>query len=274
VHGDDRASIPEATEPDSLSVTVALELLAAPSNDRELGVDEETGQPIFLKAGRYGPYVQVGELSNPKDKPKTASLFSTMSPETLTLEDAVKLLSLPRSLGNHPDDGEPILAQNGRYGPYLTWGKETRSLESEDEIFSVDLERALALLAQPKQRGRRAAAGPLKELGEDPVTKKQVVVRNGRFGLFVTDGEVNATLRLGDTPETISLDRACELLAERRNAEPSTRPRKAVKKPAKKAPAKKTTKKTVGATKRAAVSQGAKINSALIATSQHEDDAF
>jgi DNA topoisomerase-1 len=274
VHGDDRASIPEATEPDSLSVDVALQLLAAPSNDRELGIDEETGLPIFLKAGRYGPYVQVGVLSNPKDKPKTASLFSTMSPETLTLEDAVKLLSLPRSLGPHPDDGEPILAQNGRYGPYLTWGKETRSLDDEDQIFTVDLEHALALLAQPKQRGRRAAAGPLKELGEDPVTKKQVVVRNGRFGLFVTDGEVNATLRLGDTPETISLDRACELLAERRNAEPSTRPRKAVKKAAKKSPAKKATKKTAGATKRAAVSQGAKINSALIATAQHEDDAF
>jgi DNA topoisomerase-1 len=274
VHGDDRASIPEATEPDSLSVAVALELLAAPSNDRELGTDEETGLPIFLKAGRYGPYVQVGEMSNPKEKPKTASLFSTMSPEDLTLEDAVKLLSLPRSLGPHPDDGEPILAQNGRYGPYLTWGKETRSLDDENQIFTVDLERALALLAQPKQRGRRAAAGPLKELGEDPVTKKQVVVRNGRFGLFVTDGEVNATLRLGDTPETISLDRACELLAERRNAEPSTRPRKAVKKATKKAPAKKATKKTAGATKRAAVSQGAKVNSALLATAQHEDDAF
>ena len=279
VHGDDRASIPEATEPDSLSVEVALELLAAPSNDRELGLDETTGLPIFLKAGRYGPYVQVGEMTSPKDKPKTASLFTTMAVESVSLEDAVKLLSLPRKVGNHPDDGGPILAQNGRYGPYLTWGKETRSLEDEDQIFSVDLAGALALLAQPKQRGRRAAAGPLKELGEDPVTKKQVVVRNGRFGLFVTDGEVNATLRLGDTPETISLDRACELLAERRNAEPSTRPRKAVEKSAKKAPAKKSTakkatvKKTAGATKRAAVSQGAKVNSALIARAQHVDDA-
>jgi DNA topoisomerase-1 len=284
VHGEDRASIPEATEPDSLSVEVALELLAAPSNDRELGVDEATGEPIFLKAGRYGPYVQVGEMTNPKDKPKTASLFTTMSLETLTLHDAVKLLSLPRVVGAHPDDGEPILAQNGRYGPYLTWGKETRSLEDEDQIFTVDLAGALALLAQPKQRGRRAAAGPLKELGEDPVTKKQVVVRSGRFGLFVTDGEVNATLRLGDTPETISLDRACELLAERRNAEPSTRARKVVKKAAKKAPkksikkavkkssVKKATKKTDGATKRAAVSQGARVNSALIATALREQD--
>ncbi len=277
VHGEDRASIPEATEPDSLTVEVALSLLAAPSSDRELGVDE-SGQPILLKAGRYGPYVQVGEMTDPKDKPRTASLLSSMSPESITLEDAVKLLSLPRTVGNHPDDGEPILAQNGRYGPYLTWGKETRSLEDEEQIFTVDLPAALALLAQPKQRGRRAAAGPLKELGEDPVTKKQVVVRSGRFGLFVTDGEVNATLRLGDTPETISLDRACELLAERRNAEPSTRPRKVVKKAAKKAPAKKTgakknvAKKATGAAKRDAVSKGARVNAALIATAQHADD--
>jgi DNA topoisomerase-1 len=278
VHGEDRASIPEATEPDSLTVAVALELLAAPSNDRELGIDDASGETIFLKAGRYGPYVQVGELTNPKDKPKTASLFSTMSLETLTLDEALKLLSLPRTVGNHPDDGQAVLAQNGRYGPYLTWGKETRSLEDEDQIFTIDLPGALALLAQPKQRGRRAATGPLKELGEDPVTKKQVVVRNGRFGLFVTDGEVNATLRLGDTPETISLDRACELLAERRNAEPSTRPRRAVKKSTKEAPAKKsavkktTAKKSTGATKRAAVSQGAKANSALLAQAQHVDD--
>ena len=278
VHGEDRASIPEATEPDSLSVEHALELLAAPSNDRELGPDSETGQPIFLKAGRYGPYVQVGEMLSPKDKPKTASLFSTMAPETITLDDALQLLSLPRTVGDHPEGGEPILAQNGRYGPYLTWGKETRSLENEDQIFTIDLPGALALLAQPKQRGRRAAAGPLKELGEDPVTKKEVVIRSGRFGLYVTDGETNATLRLGDTPETISLDRACELLAERRNAEPSTRVRKTVKKAVKKAPAKKASvkkvgaKKSAGATKRAAVAEGSKVNAALAAKAQHTDD--
>ena len=278
VHGEDRASIPEATEPDSLGVEYALELLAAPSNDRELGPDELTGQPILLKAGRYGPYVQVGELLSPKDKPRTASLFSTMAPESITLDEAKQLLSLPRTVGDHPEGGEPILAQNGRYGPYLTWGKETRSLESEDQIFTIDLPAALALLAQPKQRGRRAAAGPLKELGEDPVTKREVVVRSGRFGLYVTDGETNATLRLGDTPETISLDRACELLAERRNAEPSTRVRKAVKKAAKKAPAKKTSakkavaKKSTGATKRAAVAKGSKANAALAAKAQHTDD--
>ena len=280
VHGDDRVSIPEATEPDSLTVEHALELLAAPSNDRELGPDESTGQPIFLKAGRYGPYVQIGEMTDPKEKPKTASLFSTMQPETITLDDARRLLSLPREIGRHPDDGEPMLAQNGRYGPYITWGKETRSLESEDDIFAIDERGALALLAQPKQRGRRAAAGPLKDLGEDPVTKRNVVVRTGRFGLYVTDGETNATLRLGDTPEAITLDRACELLAERRNAEPSTRPRKAVKKastakktPAKKAPAKKraAVTKASGATKRAAVAKGASANAALTATAQRPD---
>ena len=253
-------------------------MLAAPSNDRELGIDPGSGEPIFLKAGRYGPYVQVGEMNDPKDKPKTASLFSTMSPESITFDDAVRLLSLPRTVGTHPGDDQPVLAQNGRYGPYLTWGKETRSLEDEDQIFTIDLPDALKLLAQPKQRGRRAAAGPLKELGEDPVTGKQVVVRSGRFGLFVTDGEVNATLRLGDTPETITLDRACELLAERRNAEPSARPRKAVKKSAKKAPAKKSeakksvAKKATGAAKRAAVSKGAQVNSALIATAQRADE--
>ena len=285
VHGEDRVSIPEATEPDSLSVPSALELLSAPSSDRELGVDAHSGEMIFLKAGRYGPYVQVGEMTDPKEKPKTASLFSTMSPGTLTLSDAEMLLSLPRVVGDHPD-GEAIIAQNGRYGPYITWGKETRSLENEDQIFTIDLAGAVAMLAQPKARGRRAAAGPLKELGQDPVTKRQVVVRTGRFGLYVTDGETNATLRLGDTPETITLDRAGELLAERRNAEPSARPRNAAKKGAKKATkkssakkssAKKSSSKKAGAKKatasdkRAAVAQGAKFNAALLATARPED---
>ncbi len=284
-HGEDRVSIPEATEPDSLSVERALALLSAPSNDRTLGVDEATGLAILLKAGRFGPYVQVGEMTDPKNKPKTASLFSSMSPETMTLEDARRLLALPREVGRHPEDGQPVLAQNGRYGPYLTWGKETRSLTSEDEIFTVDLAAAVALLAQPKARGRRAAAGPIRELGEDPVTKRPIVVRTGRFGLYVTDGESNATLRLGDTPETITLDRAGELLAERRNAEPSTRraPAKkatakkatakksvAKKAPAKKATAKKATakkataKKATGAEKRAATSRGSAANTALV----------
>jgi DNA topoisomerase-1 len=262
----------------------ALELLAAPSNDRALGEGDE-GETIYLKAGRYGPYVQVGEMTDPKDKPRTASLFSTMTPESVTLEDAKRLLSLPRRVGEHPDGGE-ILAQNGRYGPYLTWGKETRSLENEDQIFTVSLDEALTLLAQPKQRGRRAAAKPLAELGPDPISQREVVVRSGRFGLYVTDGETNATLRLGDAPETMTIDRASELLAERRNAEPSTRPRKAAKKAAKKTPAKKTpsaakktakkttkkaTTKATGATKRAAVAQGAQANAAMLHSVQRED---
>lgn len=251
IHGERRASIPEATEPDSLTLTRALELLDAPSNDRELGTDSDTGLPVYLKAGRYGPYVQLGDLVEGGEKPRTASLFSTMSVETLTFDDAQKLLSLPREIGRHPDDGEPVVAQNGRYGPYVTWGKESRSLESEEEIFTVDLEKALALLAQPKMRGRRAAAGPLRDLGTDAITGKNVVVKTGKFGPYVTDGEVNATLRLGDTPELITLDRASELLAERRNADPTTR-RAPVKKAAKKSTSKATKKTTKKANKKAA----------------------
>jgi DNA topoisomerase I len=208
-----------------------------------------------------------------------------MTPETLTFEEASRILALPREVGRHPENDEPIYAQNGRYGPYITWGKETRSLESEEQIFTLDLDGAVALLAQPKPKGRRAAAGPLKELGEDPVTKRPVVVRNGKFGMYVTDG---------DTLETISLDRACELLAERRNADPSTRTRKApakkaaakkaAKKPAKKAAkkaAKKTTKaaskkpaakKADGATKRAATAAGKSANAALVARATSTDE--
>jgi DNA topoisomerase-1 len=267
-HGEDRVSIPEATEPDSLSVERALELLAAPSNDRSLGVDPVSGLEVFVKAGRFGPYVQLGELVDPKEKPKTASLFSSMSPETLTLDDALRLLSLPREVGRHPEDDEPVLVQNGRYGPYVSWGKETRSLESEDAIFTTTLDEALTLLAAPKQRGRRAAAGPLRELGADPVTKRPVVVRTGRFGPYVTDGEVNATLRLGDTPETVTLDRACELLAERRNAEPSTR-RVAKRTATKKAPAKRAAAKKAPA-KRTAAAKGASANKALTSTIEGE----
>jgi DNA topoisomerase-1 len=282
VHGEDRVSIPEATEPDALSVEHALELLAAPSNDRALGEDV-LGQTIYLKAGRYGPYVQVGELTDPKDKPKTASLLTTMTPEGVTLDDALRLLSLPRVVGEHPEGGD-IMAQNGRYGPYLTWGKETRSLEHEEQIFSVQLAEAMALLAQPKARGRRSAAKPLAELGVDPITAREVVVRSGRFGLYVTDGETNATLRLGDTPETLTMDRASELLAERRNAEPSTRVRGATKKASatKKSAAKKSatkksgarkkvTSESRGAAKRSAVAKGAETNAALAKSARGDE---
>ena len=291
VHGEDRASIPEATEPDSLTVERALEILAAPSNDRELGVDPETNLPVFIKAGRFGPYIQLGEMTDPKNKPRTASLFSTMTPETITFNEAQSVLSLPRTIGLHPEDQAPITAQNGRYGPYITWNKEARTLETEEQIFSIDLAGALALLAQPRPKGRRAAAGPLKELGEDPVTKRNVVVRNGKFGMYVTDGEVNATMRIGDTLELITLERACELLAERRNADPSTyKPRKAAAKKTTKKAAKKTTKKVAkkvtksaakkttrrvlvkgsAAEKRAAVAEGAKVNAAITAMTTNE----
>jgi DNA topoisomerase-1 len=201
-----------------------------------------------------------------------------MTTDDVTLEQALMLLSLPREVGTHPEDQEPVRATNGRYGPYLTWGKETRSLESEEQIFTVDLAAALAILAQPKQRGRRAAAGPLKDLGQDPVTKLHVVVKTGKFGDYVTDGEANATLRNADTVENLTLDRACELLAERRNAEPSTRPRKAVKKAAKKVvkkaskkPTKKVAAKATGATKRAATAAGAAKNAALAAQAKSSE---
>ncbi len=279
-HGEERVSIPESTEPDSLTVERALELLSAPSGDRELGTDEATGLPIFVKAGRYGPYVQVGEVANAKDgeKPKTASLLTSMDPATLTLEQAEQLLSLPREVGPHPADGVMIHAANGRYGPYLTWGKENRTLDDESALFTVTVDQAVTILAQPKTRGRRAAAGPLKDLGYDPVTKLPVVVKTGKFGNYVTDGEVNATLRTGDAVELLTLDRACELLAEKRGAEPSTRPRKAAAKQstAKKSTAKKSTAKKApaskGVAKRTATAKGAKANAALISKANVDNE--
>jgi DNA topoisomerase-1 len=224
--GEDTVSIDESMAPDELTVEKALALISAPSGDRVLGSDPATGEQVMLRNGRFGAYVQLGEAGNAKnEKPKTASLFASMKPETLTLEEALKLLSLPRAIGHDPADGEIVTAQNGRFGPYITKGSESRSLTSEEQIFSVTIEEALALLAQPKERGRRraagAAAGPLKELGEDPVSKKKITLKEGRFGHYVTDGDTNATLRKGDSPESITPERAQELLAERREREAS-----------------------------------------------------
>jgi DNA topoisomerase-1 len=233
VHGETRASIPEDVPLDELTVERATEILAAPSGDRVLGEDPETGLTVFAKAGRFGPYVQLGERgsdSKSNAKPKTASLFKTMDLETVTLDDALRLLTQPRVVGEHPEDGKPITAQNGRYGPYVKWGKESRSLEDEEQIFTVDVDEAVALLAQPKRSRGRSAAAPLKELGEDPNTERPVVLRNGRFGPYVTDGETNASLRVADSIETITLDRAVELLAERRAKGPAAK-RKAKRKP-------------------------------------------
>jgi DNA topoisomerase-1 len=218
-----RASVPDELAPDELTLERAEELLAQPSGDRELGTDPETGLPIVARTGRYGPYVTEVLPEDAKEKPRTASLFETMSLDTVTLEEAVRLLQLPRVVGV-AEDGEEVVARNGRYGPYVQKGKESRSLESEEQLFTIDLPGALALLAQPRQRlGRRAAATPLRELGTDPVGGKEIVLREGRFGPYVTDGETNASLRKGDDPETVTLDRAVELLAERRAKGPAKR---------------------------------------------------
>ncbi len=236
--GEDRAPVPDDLAPDELTVEKAEELLAAPSGDRVLGEDPATGLPVVAKAGRYGPYVQLGEVeAGSKAKPPTASLFETMSLETVTLEDALRLLTLPRVVGVDPSDGQEITAQNGRYGPYIKKGTDSRSIASEDQLFTITLDEALAIFAQPKQRGRGAAAAapPLKELGDDPVSGKPIVLKEGRFGPYVTDGETNASLRKGDSPEEITPERAAELLADRRAAGP---PKKKAKGASKKARAK------------------------------------
>jgi DNA topoisomerase-1 len=246
--GDRKASIPEDLPPDELTVDQAAVLLEAPSGDRLLGQDPETGHDLVAKAGRYGPYVTEvlpeGVAASKGAKPRTASLFKSMTLDSVTLDDALKLLTLPRVLGEAPGpDGtvEPVTAQNGRYGPYVSQGKESRSLETEEQLFDITLEQALALLAQPKQYGRKRAAPtpPLKELGADPVSGKPMVVKEGRFGPYVTDGETNASLRKGDTPEQLTDERAAELLADRRARGPAPKKAAARKAPAKKAAAKK-----------------------------------
>ncbi|GLY79698.1 DNA topoisomerase 1 [Actinoallomurus iriomotensis] len=213
-----RVNIPEDIAPDELTAEKAEELFAQPSGDRELGVDPGTGHVVIAKTGRFGPYVtEVLPDDAPKSaKPRTASLLGSMSLDTVTLDDALKLLSLPRLLGDL--DGEPVTAQNGRFGPYLKKGTDSRSLQSEEQLFTVTLEEAKEIFAQPKQRGRgrAASAPPLRELGEDTGTGRQIVVKEGRFGPYVTDGETNASLRKGDEVESITVQRALELLAERR----------------------------------------------------------
>jgi DNA topoisomerase-1 len=216
-----RASVPEELAPDELTVERAEELLSQPSADRELGTDPESGLPIVAKTGRYGPYVTEVLPEDSKEKPRTASLFKTMSLDTIGLDDALRLLQIPRVVGV-ASDGEEIIARNGRYGPYVQKEKESRSLETEEQLFTITVEEALALLAQPRQRRvKRSAQKPLREIGTDPVGGKEIVLKEGRFGPYVTDGETNASLRKGDDPETVTLDRAVELLAERRAKGPA-----------------------------------------------------
>ncbi|KGN32067.1 DNA topoisomerase I [Knoellia sinensis KCTC 19936] len=260
-----RATINDDIAPDEMTPEKARELLATAADDgRVLGQDPENGRDIVAKAGRYGPYVtevldeETAALKGKaKVKPRTASLFKDMDLATLDLETALKLLSLPRVVGVTTDkvtnedgtEGEKqveITAQNGRYGPYLKKGTDSRSLETEQQLFDITLEEAEAIYAQPKQRGRAAAKPPLKEFGPDPVSGKPVVVKDGRFGEYVTDGETNTTLRRDDDLETLTAERAFEMLAEKRAKGPTTRKR-AAKKTAKKTTkktAKKTTKKT------------------------------
>ncbi len=255
-----RANLPDDLPPDELTAEVAEQLFSVPQEGRSLGVDALTGHEIVAKEGRYGPYVTeiLPEPEAPaegatkkkapaKAKPRTSSLFKDMSVETVTLEQAVQLLSLPRVVGTDPDGGEEITAQNGRYGPYLKKGTDSRSLTSEDQLFTVTLDEALEIYRQPKQRGRRSAAAtpPLRELGVDTATKKPMVIKDGRFGPYVTDGETNASLRKGDNVEEITDERASELLAERRAKAPAPKKpaarKPAARKPATKAPARKKT---------------------------------
>ena len=252
--GDDTASVPETMAPDELTVDVALQLLAMPKSDEPIG--ELDGLPVFAKNGRYGPYVQWGTADAPPpglDKPKMASLFKTMSLEHVTVHDAESLLTLPRTLGDDPADGEPILANNGRYGPYIQKGKDYRSLDNEERLLTVTLQEALDLLAQPKvfRRGGQnmAAKGPLREFGNDPMSQKPVVAKDGRFGVYVTDGETNASIGKGDRIEEMAPERAFELLAVRREqvaakgGEPARKRSAGRKAPAKKTGAKKSASK-------------------------------
>jgi DNA topoisomerase I len=234
--GEERASIPDDIVPDELTVARAEEYLAQPSSDRELGIEPETGRAIVAKAGRYGPYVTEVLPEGSKDKPRTASLFATMEPASVTLEDALRLLSLPRVVGEI--DGDEVTAQNGRYGPFLRKGTDSRSLDAEERIFTVTLDEARAIFAEPKTNRRGPAKPPLRDFGEvAEAGGKKVTVKEGRFGPYVTDGETNASLRRGDDPGELTIERALELLAERRAKGPSapktrtTRPRA---KPAKK----------------------------------------
>jgi len=269
--GDDRkfANIPETMAPDELTLQVAIDLLAQPSGERELGIHPETNLPLLAKSGRFGPYItevfpepemvvdkKTGELKKPRKKkdapkPKTASLLSTMTLDTITIDDALKLMSLPRTLGNYEE--VPITVQNGRYGPYMTHGTDSRTLTSEDQLFAITLDEAIELYKQPKVRRRGVAKPPLKDLGIDPASQKPVLVKDGRFGIYITDGETNATLRRGDNVEFLTLERGLELLAGRRAWEiengGASRVKKSSKRAKKAAPS--LTKNTVKATGKA-----------------------
>jgi DNA topoisomerase-1 len=241
-----RASVPDDLPPDELTPAFAEELFLLPSGDRELGTDPSTGFEVVAKAGRFGPYVTEilpeGTPTRGKNavKARTGSLFKNMGLDTVTLEEAVQLLSLPRVVGADPESGEEITVQNGRYGPYLKKGADSRSITSEEQIFTITLGEALEIYKQPKARGRGAAKPPLREMGPDPVSGKPIVIKSGFYGEYLTDGETNVTIPKSETVEGITPAKAYELLAEKRGKGPA-------KKTAKKAPAKKTAAKKTAA---------------------------
>jgi DNA topoisomerase-1 len=265
--GDDTASVPEDLAPDELDIAKAVELLAAPKSDDPIG--ELDGLPVYAKNGRYGPYVQWGDHDDPPpglEKPKMSSLFKTMILERITMDEAEALLQLPRHLGDDPADGIPIHANNGRYGPYVVKEKDYRNIDSEDQLLQITLVEALTIFSQPKvyKRGGQnmAAKGPLREFGTDPVSERGVTAKDGRFGVYVTDGETNASLGKGDRLDEMTQERAYELLAIRREAiiakggapkkkRPAKKKAAAKKKPAKKTAAKKKPAKKTAAAKSA-----------------------
>ncbi|BBZ64740.1 DNA topoisomerase 1 [Mycolicibacterium insubricum] len=263
-----RANLKDALTPDELTPELAEELFATPQEGRSLGVDPVSGHEIVARDGRYGPYVTEVLPAPPEDpedgvgakkskkptgpKPRTGSLLRSMDLQTVTLEDALRLLSLPRVVGVDPASGEEITAQNGRYGPYLKRGTDSRSLATEEQMFDITLDEALKIYAEPKRRGRQGAATPpLRELGTDPVSGKPMVIKDGRFGPYVTDGETNASLRKGDEVAAITDERASELLADRRARGPVKKKAPAKKAAAKKVPARKTAAKKAPAKKTA-----------------------
>ncbi|WP_314098396.1 type I DNA topoisomerase, partial [Microbacterium foliorum] len=279
-------NVPEDLAPDELTAAKAQELIDAPvAGDRVLGVNPENGKIVVVKDGRFGPYVQendpvsedaavdetTGEVVEEKPKPKrgakkeaepkprTGSLFRSMSVDTIDLDTALQLLSLPRVVGADPETGDEITAQNGRYGPYLKKGTDSRSLDSESQIFDVTLEKALEIYAQPKYgAGSRRASSALAEFEADPVSNKPIRIRDGRFGAYVTDGETNVTIPRGQKPEDITFEIAVQMLADKRAKGPAPKRGAAKKAPAKKAPAKKPAAKKPAAKKPAAKKPAAK----------------
>ena len=258
--GDKTAPVPDETPPDELTLARALELIAkGAEGPKELGDDPESGKKVYLKVGRFGPYFQLGEMPEvPKgkklkkeEKPKMASLLKGMEPETVTLEEALATLALPRTVGvgkpplaEEPDE-LPLLAANGRFGPYLKWGTDTRSIPADGSPLTFTMEEAIKIFSEPKQRGRRAAAQPKKELGNHPESELPIKLFDGRYGPYVSDGTTNASLPKDENPDELSLARAVELIDARAAKGPAKKKKKkAKKKAAKKKATKKAAKKT------------------------------